>query len=72
MHSTQNLFIYKSFNAYFTKNEWTNEQYYWIFSDLKALIEWGLMAHLPSHHCRLLGTFSKVDPLKLSKNDKFI
>ena len=28
-----------------------------------ALTEWGLMAHLPSDHCSLLGTFSKVDPL---------
>ena len=34
-------------------------------SDLNALNEWGLMAHLPSDHCSLLGAFSKGDPLKM-------
>ena len=28
-----------------------------------ALTEWGLMAHLPSDHCSLLGAFNEGDPL---------
>ena len=36
-----------------------------------ALTEWGLMAHLPSDHCSLVGTFSEVDPLQMSKINKF-
>ena len=28
-----------------------------------ALNEWGLLAHLPSDHCSLLGAFNEGDPL---------
>ena len=53
------------FIAYFTKNKHEKRLKLLDISDLKALNEWGLLAYLPSDHCSLLGTFSKVDPLKL-------
>ena len=28
-----------------------------------ALTKWGLLAHLPSDHCSLLGAFNEGDPL---------
>ena len=35
-----------------------------------ALNEWGLLAHLPSDHCSLLGAFNEGDPLGCLKMNK--